>query len=70
MKSKTKEEMILTEISNMSKNKDILWYKEELKKHNIQFIEVIGENHTIVVPECIYNKWSKVKQKKLYKGAF
>lgn len=68
MKSKTKEEMILTEISNMSKNKDILWYKEELKKHNIQFIEVIGENHTIVVPECIYKKWSQAKQKKLYKG--
>ena len=65
MKAKTKEEMLLTEISNMSKNRDIIWYKEELKKHNIQFIEVIGENHNIVVPECIYKKWSQAKQNKL-----
>ena len=68
MREKTKEEKLLSEISSMSKDKNIAWYKEELNKNNLQFIEIIGKNYTIVVPEYIYNKWSQAKQKKVYKG--
>ena len=60
-------EFKLNEITKNGKDKDIEWYKSELKAAEISFLEISVENRTMVVPEYVFNRMSQRNKNKLLK---
>ena len=66
-KSDWQLESKLCAISKRGKGKDQEWYKEELQKEGIKFLEITIRNCNLVVPEYVFNRMSQKDKNKLLK---